>query len=61
MEELQTISDVAKWLNVHPNTVRRLVRAGALQGIRITARGDLRFRAEDVQAYIAKQRTLIPA
>jgi excisionase family DNA binding protein len=51
---LLTIRDVANFLNVHINTVRRWSRKGILKSYRISRRGDLRFRQEDIDAFLMK-------
>jgi excisionase family DNA binding protein len=50
-----TISDVARLLNVHINTVRRWSNEGMLKGYRIGSRGDRRFRREDVDAFLKER------
>jgi excisionase family DNA binding protein len=47
-----TISDVARLLNVHINTVRRWSNQGILKSYRISSRGDRRFRREDVDGFL---------
>ena len=44
--------EVAERLSLHMNTVKRIDRA-LLPFIRVTARGDRRYRVEDVEAYVA--------
>ena len=61
MEKLLHIRDVADVLSVHPNTVRRLVTTGRLRAIRISPRGDLRFRESDVRDYMTKEQTIFTA
>jgi excisionase family DNA binding protein len=46
---LLSTGDVARLLNVHPNTVRRWSRDGLLKTYRLGPRGDRRFMREDVQ------------
>ena len=58
MEKLLYIRDVANMLSVHTNTVRRLVTTGRLQAIRISPRGDLRFRESDVRDYLTQGQTI---
>jgi excisionase family DNA binding protein len=41
--------DVARLLNVHPNTVRRWANNGTLKSYRIGSRGDRRFRQDDIE------------
>jgi excisionase family DNA binding protein len=50
--------EAAEILDVHPNTVRRLERAGILPAVRTTPlpRSPRRFRREDVEA--VRERTL---
>jgi excisionase family DNA binding protein len=47
-----TISDVARLLKVHINTVRRWSNQGMLKAYRIGSRGDRRFRQEDVDSFL---------
>ena len=49
-----TPSDVADYLNIHVNTVRRWHDQGYLRGYRIGSRGDRRFRMEDIERFIKK-------
>jgi excisionase family DNA binding protein len=39
---LLTARQVAERLSVHPNTVKRLIRSGALEAYRLGRRGDVR-------------------
>ena len=50
-----TISDVARLLNVHINTVRRWSNQGVLKAYRIGSRGDRRFQQEDIAIFLAEQ------
>jgi excisionase family DNA binding protein len=50
-----TTSDVARLLNVHINTVRRWSNQGALKTFRIGARGDRRFRREDIASFLSPE------
>ena len=47
--DMLTVGQVAEWINVHPNTVRRWAQQGVLTSYRIGSRGDRRFLREDVQ------------
>lgn len=58
MRGLLTAADVARLLKLHPNSVYRLVRDGALVATRV--RGSLRFTESDVQAFVERQRA-VPA
>jgi excisionase family DNA binding protein len=55
IEPMLTTSDVARLLNVHINTVRRWSNQGALKTYRIGARGDRRFRREDIASFLSPE------
>ena len=49
-EELLTVDEVARRLKLHPETVRRWIRAGKLRAIRLGSdRAGLRIRVSEVQ------------
>ena len=48
---LLSTREVAGIFEVHPNTIRRWNREGKIQAERIGARGDRRFRREEVAVY----------
>lgn len=48
MDKLLTVEDVAKSLQVHEETVRRWLRDGKLEGLRISRRAGWRIRPESV-------------
>ena len=50
--DLLTISDVAKQLHVHRNTVRTWANQGLLPTYRVGPRGDRRFKKRDVDAFV---------
>ncbi len=50
-----TPDDVADFLSVHINTVRRWTNKGILKAYRIGPRGDRRFRQEDVASFLTEQ------
>ena len=50
-----TVREVARFLNIHVNTVRRWSDLGILKGYRIGPRGDRRFRQEDVFAFLPRE------
>lgn len=52
-DTLLSTAQVADRLQVHHKTVRALVRRGALQVLRYTEHGHLRFRQRDVEDFIA--------
>ena len=47
-----TISQASDLLNAHPNSLRRWADIGLLPVYRIGLRGDRRFRATDVAAFL---------
>lgn len=49
---LMTTRDVAEWLHVSEETVRRLVRAGEIRAAHVG--GVLRYLPEDVDEYVAR-------
>jgi excisionase family DNA binding protein len=51
--ELLTTKEVAAVLRVTPDRVTQLARQGRIPALRLTERGDFRFRAEDVGRLIA--------
>ena len=51
-EEMLTISDVARLLKVHPNSVRRWSNQGLIKVYRVGVRGDRRFRHDDVTKFL---------
>jgi len=53
-EALLTVHEVAEWLKVNPETVKRLARRGALPSYVIGRRR--RFRRDDVETYLASVR-----
>jgi excisionase family DNA binding protein len=48
LEELLTVEEVAGRLKVHPETVRRWLREGRLDGYRISRKGGWRVRPESI-------------
>jgi excisionase family DNA binding protein len=55
IDPMLTTSDVARFLNVHINTVRRWSNQGILKAYRIGSRGDRRFREEDIVSFLSEQ------
>ncbi len=47
-----TAKEVAHFLNVHINTVRRWSNQGILKAYRIGPRGDRRFSKEDIASFL---------
>jgi len=51
-QQMMTIEEVARLLNVHTNTVRQWNQRGLLNAYRLGPRGDRRFTQKDVLAFI---------
>ena len=47
-----TTTEVAYFLNVHPNTVRQWANKDLLHAYRLGPRGDRRFKREDVDSFL---------
>jgi excisionase family DNA binding protein len=56
-----TTTQAAKRLSVHPDTIRRLVKAGKLKAVKLsvddTTRSQLRIDEVDLQAFIDNSKT----
>ncbi len=48
LPKLLTLSETAKILSVHPNTLRKWDKKGILVAVRFGERGDRRYKKEDV-------------
>jgi excisionase family DNA binding protein len=48
-----TVSEAARLLHVHPNTIRQWSDSGLLKAYRLGYRRDRRFRLEDIYKLIA--------
>ncbi len=53
IETMLTVREVGQLLHIHNNTVRRWADQGILKSYRITARGDRRFKREDIARFLA--------
>ena len=51
-----TAGEVAELLHLHVNTVKRLGDRGELPFYRVCKRGDRRFRVDDVQQFLTRNR-----
>jgi len=54
IKPMLTVKDVARFLNIHTNTVRRWSDNNVLKAYRITPRGDRRFRKEDIERFLSR-------
>jgi excisionase family DNA binding protein len=54
IKPMLTVKDVARFLNIHTNTVRRWSDNNILKAYRITPRGDRRFRKEDIERFLSR-------
>ena len=52
-----TVQEVAKYLNVDPKTVYRLVNRGELPGFKVG--GSWRFQKDDLDDWIARQKEAV--
>ena len=55
IDPMLTVSDVARLLNVHINTVRRWSNQGILRAYRVGSRGDRRFRQDDITSFLSQE------
>jgi excisionase family DNA binding protein len=49
-ERLWTVREAAEWLKAHPETVRRWIKAGRLEAVRLTP-GSVRIREEELARF----------
>ena len=54
IEPMLTITEVARLLNVHINTLRRWSDSGLIRAYRIGPRADRRFREDDITCFLAQ-------
>jgi len=57
LEELLSINQAAKILNVKPQTLRRWDKEGILKAVRVGKRrgvGDRRYKKSEIEAYISR-------
>ena len=55
-KNLLKISEAAKLLNVHPNTLRKWDKKGILIAVRFGERKDRRYRKEDIMKLVNKEK-----
>jgi len=53
-DKMLTPREVAELLHVHTNTLRRWSDQGTLVAYRINARGDRRYRLQDIDRFLAQ-------
>jgi excisionase family DNA binding protein len=53
-DDMLTVTEVARMLHVHPNTLRRWSKDGRIQSYRIAPRGDRRFKQEEIARFLAE-------
>ena len=53
MDELLTLKEASGVLKVHPNTLRDWDKKGILIAVRIGIKKSLRYRKEDIEAFIS--------
>lgn len=58
-DQAMTVRDVAAYLNVDEKTIYRLVQRGELPGFKVA--GAWRFQREDIDRWIASQKTASPS
>ncbi len=56
LPKLLTLDDVSKTLKVHKETLRRWDRDGKLLAIKVSNRGDRRYKLQDVKLFIEKNK-----
>ena len=54
MDDMLTVSEVARLLHVHPNTLRRWSNRGRIRSYRINPRGDRRYRLRDIEGFLTQ-------
>jgi excisionase family DNA binding protein len=54
IEPMLTITEVARLLNVHINTLRRWSDKGFVKAYRIGPRADRRFREDDITCFLTQ-------
>ncbi len=52
-EKLLKLAEVAEFLHVHPNTIRRWSDQGKLMFYRVSLRGDRRYKKSDIDLFLA--------
>ena len=55
-EWMLSVSEVARLLRIHPNSVRRWADVGLITSYRVGTRGDRRFKFDDVDSFLNSRR-----
>lgn len=55
MNTLLTVKEVADLLRVHPSAVRRYLKRGELEGLRLGKNGPYRVKPESLDAFMQSQ------
>jgi excisionase family DNA binding protein len=53
ISDMLTVREVARLFHIHPNTLRRWSNNGRIKAYRITARGDRRFKRDEIAQFLA--------
>ena len=56
-DSMMTVKEVALFLNVHPNTIRRWCKDGRIKSYRLAPRGDRRFLREEIIHFLSESDT----
>lgn len=56
MNNLLRITEAAKLLNVSTTTLRRWDKSGKLKAVIISNRGDRRYKKEDIESFVKKNK-----
>jgi len=48
------VTEVARMLHIHPNTLRRWSKDGRIPSYRIAPRGDRRYKREEIARFLAE-------
>ncbi len=55
--EMLTTAEAARLLHVHPNTIRQWSNKGLLHAYRLGTRGDRRFKREEIDRFIRRDKS----
>jgi DNA-binding transcriptional MerR regulator len=57
MDNMLTLRDVSRLLQVHPNTLRRWADKGIVKSFCVAPRGDRRFTPQDIDQFLVVMNT----